>query len=63
LLKIFSQEVEQEMTAALELATEEEVDSMEFVDMYADLEVLERREMVKIFHIQQVKLETEREAY
>jgi hypothetical protein len=30
LLKIFSQEVEQEMTAALEPAAEEEADSMDF---------------------------------
>jgi hypothetical protein len=63
LLKIFSQEVEQEMTAALELAAEEEADNMDFVDLYEELEALERRVMVQILHIQQVKLETDGGAY
>jgi hypothetical protein len=51
-LKIFSQEVEQEMIVALKPATEEEIDSMDFPDLYEELESLERRVMVKIFHIQ-----------
>jgi hypothetical protein len=54
LLKIFCQEAEQEMTAALELAEEEEAesDSMDFAYMYAKMEALERRVMVQILHIQ-----------
>jgi hypothetical protein len=40
------------MNAPLELVVEEEEDSMGFVDLYEDLESLERRVMVKIFHIQ-----------
>jgi hypothetical protein len=63
LLKIFSQEAEQEMTAALELEVEEEADNMDFVDLYDELEALERRVMVQSFHIQQVKLETDGGAY
>jgi hypothetical protein len=47
-LKIFSQEAEQEMTVALELTEEEEADIMEFVDLYEELEALERRVMVQI---------------
>jgi hypothetical protein len=47
LLKIFSQEAEQEMTAALEPAAEEEADNIDFVDLYAELESLERRVMVQ----------------
>jgi hypothetical protein len=34
LLKIFSQEAEQEMTAVLEPATKEEAYSIDFVDLY-----------------------------
>ena len=63
LLKIFSQEYEQEMTIALELTKEEEADSMEFVDLYAELEALERRVMVQSLHIQQAKLEADGGAY
>jgi hypothetical protein len=63
LLKIFSQEAEQEMTVALELTEEEEADNMDFVDLYAEMEALERRVMVQSLHIQQVKLETDRGAY
>jgi hypothetical protein len=51
------------MTAALELAAEEEVDNMEFVDLYDELEAIERRVMVQSFHIQQVKLETDGGVY
>jgi hypothetical protein len=58
LLKIFSQEAEQEMTAALEPAAEEEADNMDFVDLYEELEALERRVMVQSQHIQQAKLES-----
>jgi hypothetical protein len=42
LLKIFSQEVEQEMTAALKPATEEGADNIDFVEMHEELEALER---------------------
>jgi hypothetical protein len=51
------------MTAALEPAAEEEADNMDLVDLYEELEALERRVMVQIFHIQQVKLETDGGAY
>jgi hypothetical protein len=54
LLKNFSPEAETEMTAALEPATEEEADNMDFSDLYEELEALERREMVQSLHIQQV---------
>jgi hypothetical protein len=57
LLNIFSQEAEQEMTATLELAAVEEEDNMDFFDLCEELEALERRVMVQIFHIQQIKLE------
>jgi hypothetical protein len=63
LLKIFSQEAETEMTAALEPAAEEEADNMDFVDLYEELEALERRVMVQSLHIQQAKLEEGRGAY
>jgi hypothetical protein len=43
LLKIFSLEVEQELTAALEFAAEGEAYSMDFSEMYEELESLERR--------------------
>jgi hypothetical protein len=52
LLKIFSQEVETEMIATLEPIAEEEADNMDFSDLYEELESLERRVIVKIFHIQ-----------
>jgi hypothetical protein len=52
LIKIFSQEVEQEMTVALELTKEEESNNMDFDDLYAELESLERTVMVQILHIQ-----------
>jgi hypothetical protein len=63
LLKIFSQEAEQEMTAALEPATEEEADNMDFVELYEELEALERRVIVQSQHIQQIRLETDGGAY
>jgi hypothetical protein len=62
-LKIFSQEAEQEMTVALKPAAEEETDNMDFVDLYEELESLERRVMVQILHIRQVKLEADGGAY
>ena len=40
-LKIFSQEDEQKMTATLEIASEEEADSIKFVDLCEELETLE----------------------
>jgi hypothetical protein len=63
LLKIFSQEAEQEMTAALEPAAEEEADIIDFVDLCEELEALERRVIVQILHIQQVKLEIDGGSY
>jgi hypothetical protein len=51
------------MTAALEPAAEEEADNMDFVDLYEELEALERRVMVQSLHIQQVKLEADGGAY
>jgi hypothetical protein len=45
-LKIFSQEAEKEMTAALELAAEEEEeeeDNIDFVDLCEEFESLEKR--------------------
>jgi hypothetical protein len=63
LLKIFIHEAEQEMTVALELTEEEEEDNMDFVDLYAELESLERRVMAQRLHIQQAKLEIYRGAY
>jgi hypothetical protein len=57
MLKISSQEAEQEITAALESIIEEEVDSIDFVDLYQELQALERRVIVQSFHIQQAKLE------
>jgi hypothetical protein len=62
-LKIFSQEAETEMTATLEPAAERETDNIDLVDLYAELEALERRVMVQILHIHQVKLETDGGAY
>jgi hypothetical protein len=62
-LKIFSQETEQEMTAALEPTAEEEADNIEFADLYEELEALEKRVIVQSLHIQQIKLETSRGAY
>jgi hypothetical protein len=61
--KFFSQEAETEMTAALEPAAAEETDNMDFADLYEELEALERRVMVQILHIRQVKLEADGEAY
>jgi hypothetical protein len=58
LLKIFSQEAEQEMTATLEPAAEEEADNIDFVELHEELETLERSR-----HIQQAKLETDGGAY
>jgi hypothetical protein len=45
------------MTAALEPATEEEADSMDFADLYQELEALERRVMVQSLHIRQANME------
>jgi hypothetical protein len=63
LLKCFIQEVEHEMTAALESAAEGEADIMDFADLYEEIEALERRVMVQSQHIQQIRLETDRGAY
>jgi hypothetical protein len=58
LLKIFSQEAELEMTAALEPAAEKEADDIDFAELHEELEALEKGR-----HIQQVKLETYGGAY
>jgi hypothetical protein len=58
LLKNFSPGAEQEMTATLEPATEEEAYNIDFVELYEELESLERRINMKSRHIQQTKLET-----
>jgi hypothetical protein len=63
MLNIFSQEAEQEMTVALKPIAEEEVDVTYFVDMYKELESLERRVMVQRFHIRQAKSEEGSGAY
>jgi len=63
LLEIFSQEVEWEMVAVLELTKEEEEYNMDFVDLCEELESLERRVMVQSLHIQQAKLEADGGAY
>ena len=52
-----------EMTEAMEPSPEEEVDNMDFIDLYEELEALEKRMIVKILHIQQIKLETDGGAY
>jgi hypothetical protein len=51
-LDLFSQKVEQGMTAALEPAEEVEEDNIEFVGLSEELESLERRMVVKGVHIQ-----------
>jgi hypothetical protein len=51
-LKIFSQEAEQDMTAALEPTTEGEADNIDFVELYEELEALERMVMVQSLHIE-----------
>jgi hypothetical protein len=63
LLKNFSLGVEQKMTAALEPATEEEADNIDFVELYEELESLERRVNMQSRHIQQTKWETGGGAY
>jgi hypothetical protein len=40
-------------------AEEEKVDNMRFVDLWEQIETLERRVEVQKFHIQQVKLEVD----
>jgi hypothetical protein len=63
LLKIFSQEAETGMTAALEPAAEERANSIDFVELYEELEALERRMIAQSQHIQQIRLETDGGAY
>ena len=57
MLKIFSQEAEREITAALEPAAEEEANNIDFVELYEELEALERRLNMQSICIQQIKLE------
>jgi hypothetical protein len=52
LLKKFSLGVEQKMIATLESATEEEADNIDFVEVYEELEALERRVNMQSRHIQ-----------
>jgi hypothetical protein len=63
LLKNFSPGVEQEMTAALEPAAEEEANNIDFVELYEELEFQERRINMQSRHTQQDKLETGGGAY
>jgi hypothetical protein len=63
LLKNFSPGAEQEMTATLEPAVEEEENNKDFVDLYEELEALERGVNMKGRHIQQINLEIGRGAY
>jgi hypothetical protein len=58
LLKILSQEAEQEMVVALEPVVEEEEDIIDFADIHEELEILERSR-----HIQKDKLEIDVGAY
>jgi hypothetical protein len=51
------------MTTALEPTTEEEAYNMDFVDLYEKMEDLKKRVIVKILHIQHVKLVIGRGAY
>jgi len=51
------------MTATLKPEAEEETYSMDCVDLYEELESIERRVMVWSFHIQQDRLETDGGAY
>jgi len=51
------------MTVALEPVAEDEENIMDFVELYKKLESLERMVIVQIQHIQQVRLETNEEAY
>jgi hypothetical protein len=63
LLRNFSQEAEQKMTTALEPTKEEEAGSMDFAELYKELESLERRVIMQSIHIQQDELERDGEAY
>jgi hypothetical protein len=63
LIKNFISGAEQEMTAALEPAIEEEADSIDFVEMSEELEAMERRVNRQSRNIQQVNLETGGGAY
>jgi hypothetical protein len=54
LLKIFSQEAEQEIIIVLEPTAEEEANNMDFANLWEELEALEKRVMVQILHIQQI---------
>jgi hypothetical protein len=60
-LNILSQETEKTATWEFVVAEEEEADNISFVDLYEQIEDLERRVKVQGMHIQQVKLETDEE--
>jgi hypothetical protein len=58
-LNIFSQEAEKTTALKLAEAEEEEADNMSFVDLWEQIETLERRVEVQSMHIQQMRLETD----
>jgi hypothetical protein len=60
-LNIFSQETEETTTWEFAEEEEEEADNINFVDMYEQIEALERRMKVQSMHIQQVRLEVDEE--
>jgi hypothetical protein len=62
-LKIFSQEAEterlQHWSRQIDFSEEEELDMLSFVDLWEQIETLERRVEVQSMHIQQMKLEAD----
>jgi hypothetical protein len=60
-LSIFGQETKKTATWEFAAAEEEEADNICFVDLYEQIESLERRVKVQGMHIQQVKLEANEE--
>jgi hypothetical protein len=63
LIKNFYQKAKREITVALELAEEEEADSIDFFELYEELESQERRVNMKSRNLQHAKLEIGRGAY
>jgi hypothetical protein len=60
-LNLFSQETEKTATWEFAEEEEEETESVSLVDLYEQIEALERRVKVQGVHIQQVKLEADEE--
>jgi hypothetical protein len=58
-INIFSQEDEKTVALKLAEAEEEEVDNMRIVDLWEQIETLERRVEVHSMHIQWMRLETD----